>query len=270
MQSSVFKRPGNENTRIPHFLYIDEFQVYSNPGFADMLTQGRSYRVASHLATQNRALIGMGSGKEGEDFKELVSTNARNIILFPGGKYNDAKYYSEQFGQIMEKKERKGVSKAQFNPLFGGGGGKVPTESVSISEEMVARFTPTDIIFRPFGEITYLIIKNNSIQDPNVGKVTYIPQDLNTLLDKMVEENQCLMMVGYNPNNCRELKEHGKLKPDVNMDEIREIANAKRTGVFDALTQDVHEKLDNIGGNKNNPSDNSIMYGNSEELVKCK
>lgn len=265
LQSSVFKRPGNENTRIPHFLYIDEFQVYSNPGFADMLTQGRSYRVASHLATQNRALIGMGSGKEGEDFKELVSTNARNIILFPGGNYNDAKYYSEQFGQIMEKKERKGVSKAQFNPLFGGGGGKVPTESISISEEMVARFTPTDIIFRPFGEITYLIIKNNSIQDPNVGKVTYIPQDLNTLLDKMVEENQCLMMVGYNPNNCRELKEHGKLKPDVNMDEIREIANAKRAGVFDALTQDVHEKLDNIGGNKNNPSDNSIMYGNSEE-----
>ena len=95
--------------------------------------------------------------------------------------------------------------------------------------------------------------------------MTYIPQDLNTLLDKMVEENQCLMMVGYNPNNCRELKEHGKLKPDVNMDEIREIANAKRAGVFDALTQDVHEKLDNIGGNKNNPSDNSIMYGNSEE-----
>ena len=56
-QSSVFKREGNENTRKPHFLYIDEFQVYSNPGFADMLTQGRSYRVASHLATQNRALI---------------------------------------------------------------------------------------------------------------------------------------------------------------------------------------------------------------------
>ena len=52
LQSSVFRRPGNENTRRPHTLYIDEFQTYSTPGFADMLTQGRSYRVSSVLATQ--------------------------------------------------------------------------------------------------------------------------------------------------------------------------------------------------------------------------
>ena len=94
-QSAVFARPGNSETRRPHFLYIDEFQVYSNPGFADMLTQGRSYRVASHLATQNRDLIGMGSGRDGKDFIELVSTNARNVILFPGINYKDAEFYSE-------------------------------------------------------------------------------------------------------------------------------------------------------------------------------
>lgn len=48
LQASVFRRPGNEHTRKGNMLYIDEFQVYTNPGFADMLTQGRSYRVASH------------------------------------------------------------------------------------------------------------------------------------------------------------------------------------------------------------------------------
>lgn len=48
LQASVFRRPGNEYTRKGNMLYIDEFQVYTNPGFADMLTQGRSYRVASH------------------------------------------------------------------------------------------------------------------------------------------------------------------------------------------------------------------------------
>lgn len=55
LQSAVFRRPGNENNRRANFLYIDEFQTYATPGFSDMLTQGRSYRVASHLATQARA-----------------------------------------------------------------------------------------------------------------------------------------------------------------------------------------------------------------------
>ena len=59
-------------------LFIDEFQVYSNPGFTDMLTMGRSYRVASHLATQARDQIGMGGGDDGKAFIQSVSTNARN------------------------------------------------------------------------------------------------------------------------------------------------------------------------------------------------
>jgi type IV secretory pathway TraG/TraD family ATPase VirD4 len=187
-QASVFRRPGNENTRRAHFLYIDEFQVYANPGFADMLTQGRSYRVASHLATQNRALIGMGRGQEGKDFIELVSTNARNVIIYPGGNAIDAKYYSEQFGEIVKKEVQKSISRAKFNPLLGFHKIGYPTESIREVEKVEARFSPSDIMYRPFGEITYCIIKNNSIQPPGVGKIEYIPADLNATLDKMIEE----------------------------------------------------------------------------------
>ncbi|WCF11746.1 type IV secretory system conjugative DNA transfer family protein (plasmid) [Paenibacillus thiaminolyticus] len=187
-QSAVFRRPGNENTRRPHFLYIDEFQVYSNPGFADMLTQGRSYRVASHLATQNRALIGMGSGQEGKDFVELVSTNARNLIIYPGGNAQDAKYYSEQFGEIKIKEVRKSTSRQKFNPLKGIKPLNYDSESVSEAEKVEARFTPSDIIYRPFGEVTYCLIRDNSIMPPGVGMIQYIPKELNDKLDTMVEE----------------------------------------------------------------------------------
>lgn len=187
-QASVFRRPGNENTRKAHFLYIDEFQVYANPGFADMLTQGRSYRVASHLATQNRALIGMGRGQEGKDFIELVSTNARNIIIYPGGNALDAKYYSDQFGEILKHEEKKSVSSQKFNPLYGFQKMSYDNVSVSTSEKMEARFSPSDIIYRPFGEITYLLIKKNSIQMPAVGKIEYIPNEINNKLDDMIAE----------------------------------------------------------------------------------
>lgn len=231
-QSSVFKRPGNEDSRKDHFLYIDEFQKYSNPGFADMLTQGRSYRVASHLATQNRALIGMGSGKEGKDFIELVSTNARNIVIFPGANYTDAKYYSDQFGQIIERKLQTGVSQAQFNPLYGFQPIGYANKSVRESEEEVARFTPDDIIYKPFGQITFSIIKNNSIQIPNQGKIEYIPRELNKRLDEMIPENHALMLLGYNPNKCRILSERGCLVPEIQekISDILEKAEAISNG----------------------------------------
>lgn len=204
-QASVFRRPGNENTRRPHYLYIDEFQVYANPGFADMLTQGRSYRVASHLATQNRALIGMGQGQTGKDFIELVSTNARNVIIYPAGNVQDAEYYSRQFGTVIKKETQIGISRKKWNPLYGLPEMAQPTETIRDVEEEVPRFTSNDIIYRPFGEIVYLIIQNNSVQAPDVGTIEYIPREINEELDRMILEyneeqlNKSLSMGRGNP-----------------------------------------------------------------------
>lgn len=187
-QSSVFRRPGNENTRRAHFLYIDEFQTYANAGFANMLTQGRSYRVASHLATQNRALIGMNAGKDAQTFIELVSTNARNVIIYPGANAKDADYYSKQFGEVMRSTTQIGITRQKFNPLKGIRPMSYDSESIREVEALEARFTPTEIIYRPFKEITYCLIENNSVGEPGVAKIEFIPEELNEKLDEMVED----------------------------------------------------------------------------------
>ena len=189
LQSAVFRRPGNENTRRAHFLYIDEFQTYSTPGFADMLTQGRSYRVASHLATQARAQMAMGGGRDGKNFVELVSTNARNLVIFPGVSKEDAKFYSEEFGEYEKVEVVKSQTRKRFN-LITGGLDRLghPTESIREQTKLTANFTPTDIRFRPFGEIAYCIIKNNSIQKPKVGKVKWLPKEYDSRLKQMIED----------------------------------------------------------------------------------
>lgn len=188
LQSAVFRRPGNEDNRRAHFLYIDEFQTYSTPGFADMLTQGRSYRVASHLATQARAQIAMGGGRDGKNFVELVSTNARNLIIFPGISILDAKYYSDQFGEYEKMEVVKSESRKKFN-LITGGLDRLghPTESIREQAKMTANFTPTQIMYRPFGEITYCIIKNNTLQLPKVGLVKWLPKEYDRMLKDMIE-----------------------------------------------------------------------------------
>ena len=194
LQSCVFRRPGTENDRRPHFLYIDEFQTYSTPGFSDMLTQGRSYRVASILATQARDQMAMGGGSDGKAFVNLVSTNARNIVLFPGINKDDARFYSETFGEYEKTEIVTGVSKKRFN-LITGGFDRLghPTESMREQKKMTANFSPTDLIFgsekgASFMEIVYCLIKNNSIQPAKVGKVTFIPSDLNKTLDEEISE----------------------------------------------------------------------------------
>jgi type IV secretory pathway TraG/TraD family ATPase VirD4 len=193
-QSAVFRRPGNEYTRRGHMLVCDEFQVYANPGFEDLLTQGRSYRVASHLATQTRALIGRG-GQSGKDFLKVVDSNARNIIVFPGGNGEDAEYYETIFGEIEEVQMQKGISRqrltlanlfARFRP---------ETESVRETKELKPRYSATDIIYQDFGKVFYRLIKNNSIQEPGICQIHYIPKELNDTLDRMVEE--------FNRNNVQ-------------------------------------------------------------------
>lgn len=230
LQASVFRRPGNENTRKGNMLYIDEFQVYTTPGFADMLTQGRSYRVASHLATQARDQIAMGGGKDGKGFVTVVDANARNKIVYPGS-FSDAEFYSKQFGEIVEMETKQ--TKA-YGTIAGSKGLFADKISESTSEVKKVRFTSTDIVFRPFGEITYCIIKNNSIQPPGVSKIQYIPKDLNDLLDKMVAE--------YNEEQER-----------------------KSPGVMDALNKNKKEDNFNSDSDLIHDDENIIIKGDSSK-----
>lgn len=153
-----------------------------------MLRQ-QSYRVASHLATQARAQMAMGGGRDGRNFVELVSTNARNLVIFPGASKDDAEYYSKQFGEYEKQEVVTSYTRKRFN-LITGGFDRLghPSESVRIQDKLTAVFTPSEIIYRPFGEIIYCIIKNNSIQTPKVGKVKWLDSDYDKKLKRMIDE----------------------------------------------------------------------------------
>lgn len=197
-QSSVFRRPGNEDTRLGNMLYIDEFQVYANMGFANMLTQGRSYRVASHLATQNRALIGANAGKDAKNFIDLVSTNARNQVIYGGGNYEDAKFYSNQFGEQLERRIDRGISRPVNSIWYGFNGlGKRPSESIKEVEESVACFSPSDIIYKDFGYVTYSLMKNKSLQRAGVSKLDFIPYELKKQIDQMVADYNAVEVIKH-------------------------------------------------------------------------
>lgn len=184
-QSAVFRRPAPEKSRMPHMFYIDEFQEFANPSMGILLTQGRSYRTGCLLATQARAQIALGP--DGQSFLSLVSANARSLVIYPGIEANDADYYSKQFGDIEKLEEKEIKTVKPFDPFKGSF--DFNRDLTRRTEKVTkARFSASDIRFRPFKEISYCIVSKNTLQSPGVGKIEFIPSDVNDKLDEMIED----------------------------------------------------------------------------------
>ena len=100
MQHSVLKRPGNENTRIPHFLYIDEFPDFICSSTEAIFTLYRKYRVGTVISAQNLSQLDVEYGK----YKQTILANCSNKIIFGNATPEDIDWWQIE---LEEKKEWK-------------------------------------------------------------------------------------------------------------------------------------------------------------------
>ena len=99
MQNSVLSRPGNEKTRIPHFLYIDEFPPYFCKATADIFTLYRKYRVGTIISAQNLSQFGEGRDNK---LKQTLLANCSTKIVFGNNTPEDNQWWQEEFGDKRE------------------------------------------------------------------------------------------------------------------------------------------------------------------------
>lgn len=237
LQSAVFRRPGNEDTRSPVYLYIDEFQEYSNPGYGRMLTQGRSYRVSSVLATQGLDQLGMGSGSDGRRFVNLVLANARNQIIFPGLNVEDSRYFENLFGSDEVEEKVISESRQKFNMLYGIKGMNYPTESVRIQNVDKKRYTATELRELNDDEIGYRIIDGMKVCVPEIGKVEYIDSKLNSELKQIVNNHKI--------NQQRKMEEFDRLEREeerkYNIKNIKKNSKPKENVMYQNRSEDYED-----------------------------
>lgn len=100
LMCSVEGRPGTDKTRIPHFLYVDEFDKYSNPLFTDMFTLYRKFKVGSVLSTQNLSNLGSTSSP----FMQSLLSNCPTKVTFGNCTPEDYAWWEKEFGQRREWK----------------------------------------------------------------------------------------------------------------------------------------------------------------------
>lgn len=100
LMCAVEGRPGNEKTRIPFFLYIDEFDKYATPFFSDMVTVYRKYRVGTIFAAPNLGSL----GGVNSPFMNTLLSNCPTKVSFGNCTPAEYQWWEQEFGKRREWK----------------------------------------------------------------------------------------------------------------------------------------------------------------------
>ncbi len=98
MQYSVLRRPGNEKTRIPHFLYIDEFPDFICKATESIFTLYRKYRVGTIISAQNLGQL----GDEKSKLRQTILANCSSKFVFGNNTPEDNEWWSKELGDKRE------------------------------------------------------------------------------------------------------------------------------------------------------------------------
>ncbi len=111
MQNAVLRRPGNESSRIPHYLYIDEFPDYLTKDTETIFTMYRKYCVGTTISAQSISMFGVSgvtnvTDPKGENsqamakFNSTILTNCSSKV-FTGGStpIDELQWWEKEIGQ---------------------------------------------------------------------------------------------------------------------------------------------------------------------------
>ena len=97
MQSAVLSRPGSETTRIPHFLYIDEFPEFLCRSIDTIFTMYRKYRVGAIVAIQSISQLAVTNSKL--NLQKTILSNCANKIFTGNAEIDEIQWWSNEFGK---------------------------------------------------------------------------------------------------------------------------------------------------------------------------
>lgn len=110
MQQSVLSRPGNDSTRIPHFLYIDDFPEFLCKAIEPIFTVYRKYKVGNILSAQTLSQL---EGDEKGNFRDEILANCVNKAIFGNALPEDVQWWQTE---LQDKREWDWTKNYETNP----------------------------------------------------------------------------------------------------------------------------------------------------------
>lgn len=120
MQNAVLRRPGIENSRVPHFLYIDEFADFICKETEAIFTMYRKYKVGTVISTQN--LQQLETPTLNANYKNTILANCASKIFTGNGAFDELQWWSGEFGTKREwtYSNSMDMEKLEYSKTYGG------------------------------------------------------------------------------------------------------------------------------------------------------
>ncbi len=161
MQYAVLRRPGNENTRIPHFLYIDEFSDFVCAPTETIFTMYRKYRVGTVISTQTLDQLNADNKK----YRNTIVANCVHKVVFGRNTPDDNDWWSKEIGE--EKKWR-------FSQSYDTGKEKYDDKLSGISYKADTKYKPGKIQNTKFKQCIYKVILDNGKYQNGIGDLDFV------------------------------------------------------------------------------------------------
>lgn len=156
MQDSVLRRPGTENSRVPYFVYIDEFADFICKDTEAMFTMYRKYKVGTTISTQN--LQQLETPELSVNYRNTILSNCANKVFTGNAAYDELEWWSSEFGTHREWTygSSMDLKKMQYDPKYS-----------SVKWDFVAYFKPGKLQTLGAKDCAFKVRDSNG--KPNVG-----------------------------------------------------------------------------------------------------
>lgn len=172
LQSGTFRRPGTENSRIPHILIVDEYSRYINPDVELFLSIAAEYRTAGIFAIQSLGQLEVEAGKiSARAMKQSIMTSCRSKIAFGGLSADDAIEFSREFGKKTIIRRESTFKQQTIVP-------NILPESYRDTEKEEDRIRYTQLMDGlPRFHFVAKLLQEGTPMPPVLGKGAFIPND---------------------------------------------------------------------------------------------
>lgn len=167
---AVLRRPGNEDSRLYHFYYCDEFPVLMHRDMEQIFTLFRQYKVCFICAFQTFSQFNRTDTTR--FLKDVIISNVGHHIIYGNCAPEEMELYEKLAGKELHFVEQTTVSETALT---------LPDTSASFS----TRITPTYenvldgymIRNKDFQEVTVLGVNNGDHVDPFDGKLSFLSEE---------------------------------------------------------------------------------------------
>lgn len=161
MQNAVLRRPGNESTRLPHFLYIDEFPEFISKVTEPIFTLYRKYKVGTTISSQTVSQLGAVN----EKYKQTILSNCINKLVFGNNTFEENDWWSKEMGNIRHWK---------FTNTYDTKAGKYDDKLGSIAWDWKPKFAPDRVRATTFKNCLFKYKNNKGSIEVVDGKLDFI------------------------------------------------------------------------------------------------